>query len=530
VIDPRLRQRVEIVPVRPGVRNNVTNAELLDTFSRTVHLAKPTLTGYLCSIRDALNYMRKPDGEEIPLRNWTKADIWAHLHFVEANYCGSFRPMPFIEEHAVCRRQVWLGSKPAAVAARENCQGCPLFTKPMVSHRVNALSKFFKFLAKIGAVPFNIMADVVSEFWEEDPIDPDDSERRRNPTVEEQVRLVNETAHAQRRAFYACSAKWWFRPNEMFLLDRYASFGLPMPKGLPMPRGFEEGFRKHPHVKAFDEGGDMVYIPFKTKPNGERMREKRKGNRWSVIDAELRPILEQHLAWWESKVRRDKDGVPLYSTLWLSDRGTPLVQGQMYRTLFTDDCLRLGLMTEKDLRDPLRVWTCHCQRHFGEQVCEMHDVPDNWSKHFRGDLLKDARKKYFRPKPEEVRQKYHEFVPILGFMPLPNAPRMGGGKVGESLMHETTLLSEIDRMSASRRRLVQASSVELVSSRERFFIPRRVAAALLFALRISRPQEVFELAPDPESRSDGREFAKDDLTTRYKQAIQVLRAGGPASA
>src|SRR5581483_4902931 len=120
------------------------------------------------------------------------------------------------------------------------------------------LSKFFKFLAKIGAVPFNIMADVVSEFWEEDPIDPDDSERRRNPTVEEQVRLVNETAHAQRRAFYACSAKWWFRPNEMFLLDRYASFGLPMPKGLPMPRGFEEGFRKHPHVKAFDEGGDMV--------------------------------------------------------------------------------------------------------------------------------------------------------------------------------------------------------------------------------------------------------------------------------
>ena len=40
--------------------------------------------------------------------------------------------------------------------------------------------------------------------------------------------------------------------------------------------------------------GDLVYLP--RKPAGDP--DKRQGNRWSVIDAELRPIVERYFVWW----------------------------------------------------------------------------------------------------------------------------------------------------------------------------------------------------------------------------------------
>ena len=36
MIDPRLRQRVEVVPVRPSVKGDVSNEELVESFLRAV--------------------------------------------------------------------------------------------------------------------------------------------------------------------------------------------------------------------------------------------------------------------------------------------------------------------------------------------------------------------------------------------------------------------------------------------------------------------------------------------------------------
>ena len=330
------------------------------------------------------------------------------------------QPLPsvsFLPGQAVCRQGVWSGYKHGAEAAKQHCLECPLFKRPAIAHRVNALSKFGKFLARLGVIPYNFIADVVTDYWEDNPTRGPSEERRRNPTVEEQVQLVNGTVHPQRRFFYAASAKWWFRPNEMFLLDRYASFGMDSPIGLGPPAGFEDGFPKHPEIASFSDGGDLVYLPRK-----QGRPDKRRGNRWSVIDPELRPLAEQHFAWWDRTVKRDAEGRPKTTSLWITDRGTPLQQAQMYRSLFTKDCLRLGVMQPGDEDDSLRTWTAHCQRHFGEKLLQMHNVPSDWCIHFRGDASKDARGSYFKPRPEQIRQKYLELVPQLGFTPFPQVP------------------------------------------------------------------------------------------------------------
>jgi hypothetical protein len=257
VIEPRLRQRVEVVPVRPGVKIGVTNAELVESFLRMSKLSEGALASYRSAIRDFVRYMKHPDGREISAREWTKDAVWAYLHFVEANYCAHFRSIPLDQGLAVCRKKVFTGVKSAELAVAENCRACPLFKTPQVAHRVNGLSKFFKFLAKVGAIPVNFMADVVTEWWDENPIRDAGEEKRRNPSVEEERKLVNGTAHPMRRAYYAASAKWWYRPNEMFALDRYASFGAKVPAGLVMPEGFDDGFGKHQDLKPFEECLDL---------------------------------------------------------------------------------------------------------------------------------------------------------------------------------------------------------------------------------------------------------------------------------
>jgi hypothetical protein len=517
MVDPRVRQRVEIVPVRPGVRPGITNDELLQGFIRSTKLSQGALNSYSASIRDFLRFMKREDGREIPAREWTKDAIWAHLHFVEANYCASFQSVPFRPDHSVCKQRIWIGGLPVAVAAQQHCKECPKFKRPMVQHRVNALSKFFKYITRVGAIPHNIMADVVADWWEENTAQSGADERRRNPSVDEMVRLVNGTAHPQRRAFYATSAKWWFRPNEMFLLDRYASFGIRPPEGVPTPVGFDDGFPRHPHLKSFDDGGDLVYLP--KKPGRP---DKRHGNRWLVIDHELRPILDQHFAWWERTVARDKNGRPKTTSLWLTSRGTPLRQHLMYRTLFHDDCLRLSLVTQEELDNPLRVWTAHCQRHFGEKLLETHNVPDNWCNHFRGDKLRDARGHYYKPNPDEVRQKYHEWVPLLGFKPLADEPALYTKTTSERDVHRRTLSDEIVRIRQQKRRLVQSASERLTSDRESLVVPRRIVAAILFALRLESPGVEWALEAD-RGGGEGREFDKRELIALCERALASLR-------
>lgn len=289
----------------------------------------------------------------------------------------------------------------------------------------------------------------------------------------------------------------------------------PAPAGVLTPEGFEDGFPRHPELKSFDEGGDMVYLP--KKPGRP---DKRQGNRWLVIDAELRPILEQYFAWWERAVRRDKDGRPKTTSLWLSERGGPLRQDLMHRTLFSADAIRLGLMRPDDKDDIRRAWTAHCQRHFGEKLLEMHNVPDVWCNHFRGDKLRDARGHYYKPAPLEVRKKYHEWVPRIGFAPLPEGAGLYTGRT-EAESHAGTLRAELGRIAVMSRRLVQAASCRIIGGGEEILVPRRIVAAMLFALRIERPDVEWTLVVDFEG-AKAREFDKSILSETCRRGMRAL--------
>lgn len=97
MIDPRLRQRVEVVPVRTSVKADVTNEELVSSFLRAIDgkVAATTRATYGFSIRDAMRYFRTPEGAEVPVRSWSKQEVWAYFHFIEANYCASFASAHF---------------------------------------------------------------------------------------------------------------------------------------------------------------------------------------------------------------------------------------------------------------------------------------------------------------------------------------------------------------------------------------------------------------------------------------------------
>ena len=519
MIDPRLRQRALVAqPVHIQVRKDQTNQELLDAFANAVKgkIADKTLEGYMNSLRDVVRYFRDPDGSEIPVSRWTKQEVWNYLHFVENNYCASFKAIFFREQVAQCRQRVWVGTKDAATAAREHCAGCAQFVRPTMKHRFNALSKWYKYLTRVGIVPHNFVADIVEENGEDKRGRHERGEKRRNPSVEEMVRLVNGTAHPQKRAFYAASAKWWFRPNEMLMLDRYASFGLASPTG-ETPAGFERGFQARPELPSFAEGGDLVYLP-ETKG----ALDKRKGNRWMVIDAELRPLLEQHFAWWERTVKRDRDGKPLTTKLWITATGVPVRIHRLYPSFFIDDTLRLGLMTESERRNPKRVWTAHCQRHFGEKLLEMHNVPDSWCNHFRGDAFSDARGHYFVPSPEQVRQKYLELVPRIGFQPLPETTRLRKGTLSEKEAHLELLRHELSRTTLHQNSSFTAFCVRVRVGGEELVVPKRVLPSFVYALRAAHePDAQIDVGPDA-----GENHKRGRVLRRVEHEALVLRAIG----
>ena len=520
MIHPRARQRVETVPVRATVTRGVTNAEFLAQFVRSAEgrLAPAVIEKYVSGIRDACRYFIAQDGREIPVAEWSKEGMWGYVHFMENNYCANYRHLPWAGESAAsCVKRVWVGALPAAQASADHCSGCPQFKRPDVRFRLHGLNKFYKYLARVGAIPVNFMQDVVGEYYDEAPKLAESGERRRNPTVEEMLKLVNETAHPARRAFYASSAKWWYRPNEMLMLDRYASFGLATPPGVEPPQGFEDGFALHRKLASFHEGGDLVYLP-KTKGG----TDKRKGNRWSVIDAELRPILEQYFAWWDRTVKRDETGRPLTTALWLNESGLPLQQRGMYPRFFTRDCERLGLQ-KKSEPDTRKRWTAHCQRHFGEQLRQIHNVPPDWSNHFRGDAFRDARGHYYQPTPEHIRQKYHEFIPLLGFQPLPTAARLRRGAQGEAAVHRSVLEAELARVRSHKEERVGAKCVQIVGAGEALVVLQRVAPSVLFALRTSREGAEFAVAQDGTSASPRRRRVnRQEYTRLLERALACL--------
>lgn len=503
-LDPHLRRRAETVIVRSTLSESLTNAEILDAFERGQKgkIADKTIEQYGAIIRDTLAYVRAPAGGELPLSLWTKETIWEYVHHVEANYCRFFRAQSegIFAEGAFCRKKQWTGHIPLQTALA-TCASCPLFesSQESVARRLHALNRFFKFLARSGVVQVNFVRDVVSEYYADMKQAPR-YEKRRNPTVEEMQRLVNETLHPRNRAFYATSAKWWFRPNEMMMLDRYASF------------------------PDFDKGGDLVVLPA-TKG----ILDKRKGNRVSVIDSELRPILEHYFHWWERHVQRRPDGRPKHTKMWITARGAPLeLDRGFYEVMFYPDCIRLGLMTEADREDPLRRWTAHCQRHFGEKLLMMNNCPDTWSKHFRGDVVKDARGHYFVPTPDQIREKYLEWAPKVGFTALaasPAAMEVIYSPDRERAVHREVFEKGIERCLKWKRptepfrcqRIIRLDS-EGREQEQVALVPHTYVASYLYALRRARPSERFEPRPDDDAPYYGRNFHSSKMVRMFREA------------
>ena len=506
-LNPRLRQRVETVTVRAAIKTGTSNAELFEAWRKAVKLAPSTLQGYACHVGEALRYFTTDEGQEIPVRKWSKEDVWAWVHFQESNYCRNFQQIHIRSPPvAKCRAKVWVGSMPATDAAAK-CHGCPAFA-PLsgntVRTKLHALDKWFRYLARVGAVAVNFVPDVVKEWYAENP-DNDNGghEKKRNPTHEEVRRMVNETAHPMRRALYAVSFKWWLRPNETLLLDRYASLGLPMPAGHAVPPGFRGGFPAHPEVPSFAEGGGLVYLPAKLDANGAPQPDKRSGNRWFVVDAELRPILEQYLAWWERTVKRRPDGTPATTALWLTNRGTPWRPRETgsapanfnERTWYVD-ALRLGIMQPGDRENPDRRLTGHCARHYGQKKCQEDKVHPDWNKHFRGDAFDDARGHYFKPGPLDTQREYLAQVRPIGFKPIPDAPKFRKAQsAGET--HRALLLAEAAHLRTLTRHYTEVRCVRVFAEgEEAWTVPARLAPSFAFALRAARPGVAVRVEPD----------------------------------
>lgn len=501
-LDPRLRQRVQTVPVRSTVKLGTTNAELLEAWKRSAKVAPSTLKAYESAIGEALRFFTTPEGAERPVKGWTKADIWDWIHYTEANYCRHFLQIHIQPPvRAKCLVGMWEGVLPAGEAAQTHCAvGCPKFaslTRQTIRHKLHALTKWFRYLARGGAIAVNFMPDVLSEWYEENPkTDNGSQEKRRNPTDDEVRLMVNETVHPMRRALYACSFKWWARPNEVLSLDRYASLGLPMPPGRSLPPGFASGFPAHPEVRSFEQGGCLIYIPEKVDGSGEPRKEKRKGNRWLVVDAELRPILEQYLSWWERTVERDNNGVPVTTALWITELGTGIEADPLHgapphfneRTWYKDAEL-LGVMQPGDREDPRRKMSGHCARHYGQRKCQDDKVHSDWNKHFRGDAFKDARGDYFKPEPLVVQREYFAQVRPIGFKALPNAPALRAA-MPPAALHKDVLLAEILRIASGHRKgkvPYWCARIVVEGGPEPIFVPMRLAPSVVFALRNGHP-------------------------------------------
>lgn len=537
-LDPRLRARAASVPVRPSVVVQATNDELAASYFQTLKLADATCESYHSHVRNAIRYFQTPEGAEIPVSKWTKAEVWAYVHFAERSFCANFRQLTFARPlRAGCDLKVWEGYKPAEEAARDNCAECPLFrgSRDGVRKRLQALSNWFSHLANYDVIPFNFIPDILKKWRQETHLEEETGERKRNPTMQEMARLVNETPHPARRAFVACSAKWGCRPNEMLRLDRYASFGLALPEGVEPSRGFAASFRlgfpQNPQTRSFEQGGQVVYLPERYNDQGEKLPDKRKGNRWLVVDAELRPILEQYLAWWDRNVKRDPlTGCPLTTALWLQDDGAPETlndkgapRGGFNERWFYRDAERLGLMLEGDREDPLRRWAGHCQRHFFEQVCEMREVPSDWCNHFRGDKFKDSRNRYFLPKPEQVQEKYLRWIPTYGFKALPGAPRVRGGVTArsETQTHRSILQQEILKLRSIKSGYAWLTMARLHVEGEEaaWVVPQRVAGSVRYALRVALPNRAVRVVPSGAERSGCN---AEELAQRLERALAFL--------
>ena len=168
-------------------------------------------------------------------------------------------------------------------------------------------------------------------------------------------------------------------------------------------------------------------------------------------------------------------------------------------------------------------WTTHCQRHFGEKLLEMHNVPDSWRNHFRGDAFSDARGHYFTPTPQQVRDKYHELAPILGFRPLPDVARLRRGVTTERDQHRAALQAELDHARTLKHPRVSARLARIEGPTEAWTVPQRIAPSFLFAARRAFPDATFLAPPSRAPTGDRRSVKLSELETALLRALSWLK-------
>jgi hypothetical protein len=84
--------RVQTISVRPSVQQDLGNEELLTLFLRGLgnSVAGTTHERFENQVREAVRYFTRPDGREIPVREWTKEEFWGYVHYAESSYCANF--------------------------------------------------------------------------------------------------------------------------------------------------------------------------------------------------------------------------------------------------------------------------------------------------------------------------------------------------------------------------------------------------------------------------------------------------------
>lgn len=170
-VDPRARRRADVVTSRVVLSRSLSNNEVLEAWRRSMvgKLSEHGIRQYSAAIRDCIAYVRDADGREIPLSAWTRDTVWEYVHYVEANYCRSLSVVNWgLARGVACRERQWAGVKSIEDATRENCTACPLFRvgDTAIGAKLNALNKFFRFLARTGVAETNFVRDIASEHRE----------------------------------------------------------------------------------------------------------------------------------------------------------------------------------------------------------------------------------------------------------------------------------------------------------------------------------------------------------------------------
>lgn len=278
-------------------------------------------------------------------------------------------------EGFLCHKKVF--ARAEAPPAACGYQVCKLF-QPLhpiaVAGHLKAVASFYSFLQRRGYVAVNPFKAVLQDYAKEYP-DRKFMGKRRQPTLQEVVRLINGTSNPRNKFLYALLAKTGLRISEALALT-VEDVNLQA-----------RTIRVHPHPKR---GGKCV----------------------AFVDKELLEIYLRYGEWRELHVKRT-DGKPLTEALIISEStGLALGEGRVNSYIFKNDIERLGLADWAAGKES-RI-TPHCLRHFFVGVLLRSGCSEFYIKHLRGDRINDVIGVYHDPTDEELGEQYVRHMPLFG--------------------------------------------------------------------------------------------------------------------